>query len=60
MNLYALATYSGNVEKFECSNMYCIREKNGTKQLIHIQNMVLVDYIGIFFYMWQYFWPHTL
>ena len=36
MNLYALATYSGNVEKFECSNMYCIREKNGTKQLIHI------------------------
>jgi hypothetical protein len=21
--------------------------------------MVLVDYIGIFFYMWQYFWPHT-
>ena len=22
--------------------------------------MVLVDYIGIFFYMWQYFWPHTV
>jgi len=21
--------------------------------------MVLVDYTGIFFYMWQYFWPHT-
>ena len=20
---------------------------------------ILVDYIGIFFYMWQYFWPHT-
>jgi hypothetical protein len=20
--------------------------------------MVLVDYIGILFYMWQYFWPH--
>jgi hypothetical protein len=20
--------------------------------------MVSVDYIGIFFYMWQYFWPH--
>jgi hypothetical protein len=22
--------------------------------------MVLVDYIGILFYMWQYFWPHTV
>jgi len=22
--------------------------------------MVLVDYIGIFFYMRQYFWPHTV
>ena len=22
--------------------------------------MVLVDYIGISFYMWQYFWPHTV
>jgi hypothetical protein len=22
--------------------------------------MVLVDYIGIFFYMWQYFSPHTV
>jgi hypothetical protein len=21
--------------------------------------MVLVDYIGIFFYMLQYFWPHN-
>jgi len=22
--------------------------------------MVLVDYIGFFFYMRQYFWPHTV
>jgi hypothetical protein len=22
--------------------------------------MVLVDYIGILFYMWQYFWPHAV
>ena len=22
------------------------------------KNMVLVDYIGFLFYMWQYFWPH--
>jgi hypothetical protein len=22
--------------------------------------MVLVDYIGIFYYMWQYFWPHAV
>jgi hypothetical protein len=24
------------------------------------KNMVLVDYIGIYFYMWQYFWPHAV
>ena len=23
-------------------------------------NTVLVDYVGIFFYMRQYFWPHTV
>jgi hypothetical protein len=22
--------------------------------------MVLVDYIGIYFYMWQYLWPNTV
>ena len=31
-----------------------------TSQYILEKNMVLVDYIGIFVYMWQYFWPHTV
>jgi hypothetical protein len=31
-----------------------------TSQYFIEKNMVLVDYIGIFFYMWQYFWPHTV
>ena len=25
-----------------------------------LKNMGLFDYIRIFFYMWQYFWPHTV
>jgi hypothetical protein len=30
------------------------------EQINNQKNMVLVDYIGIFFYMRQYFWPHTV
>jgi hypothetical protein len=28
--------------------------------IIFRKNMVLVEYIGIFFYIYQYFWPHTV
>ena len=31
-----------------------------TSQYFFEKKMVLVDYIGIFYYMWQYFWPHAV
>jgi hypothetical protein len=31
-----------------------------TSQYDFEKNMVLVDYKGILFYMWQNFWPHAV
>ena len=50
-----------NIDNSECFGVKFVKiYPEMTSQLILGKNMVLVDYIGIFFYTWQYFWPHTV
>jgi hypothetical protein len=52
---------SQNIDNSECFGVKIVKiYPEVTSQYFFEKNMVLVDYIGIFFYMWQYFWPHTV
>ena len=51
---------SQNINNSECLGVKFVKIYPEMTSQIFWKNIVLVDYIGIFFYMWQYFWPHAV
>ena len=51
---------SQNIDNSECFGVKFVKIYPEMTSQYFFEKIVLVDYIGIFFYMWQYFWPHTV